>query len=87
MTGWGQGTHTGPYRPFRGSWAGSTAFAELPDYIEETVVRGGFPRWDLYDCLVDIGQQIPNQYPFPNMIIPQKMILQQYLVISQMMIP
>ena len=34
-----------------------------------------FPRLDLYDCLVDVGQQILKHYPFPNMIIPQKMIL------------
>ena len=27
--------------PLRGTWTGSTSFAELPDYIEETLVRGG----------------------------------------------
>ena len=29
------------HRPLRGSWTGSTSFVELPDYIEETLVRGG----------------------------------------------
>ena len=29
------------HRPLRGTWTGSTSFVELPDYIEETLVRGG----------------------------------------------
>ena len=29
------------HRPLRGTWTASTSFVELPDYIEETLVRRG----------------------------------------------
>ena len=29
------------HRLLKGSWTGTTEFVELPDYLEETVLRGG----------------------------------------------
>ena len=75
------------HRPLRGSWTGSTSFVELPDYIEEPLVRGEFLLWEFYDQLVVRFQQIVYNYVVLKMIIVWLMIPYQKTIIVLSMIP